>query len=98
MYDSVDVFFIVVDDTDHDRITAGSLVTLSVSLKRTDLINHCEVSVQELVADDPSDLLKETPPLQDGEIDDEVCRSQEHCAISAFLLKIQHIDDDNNML
>ena len=66
------VILLVVDDTDHDRITAGSLVTLSVQLKRTDLLNHCGISIDELMADDLSNPSKESPPPHDGDVDDEV--------------------------
>ena len=66
------VIILVVDDTDHDRITAGSLVTLSVQLKRTDLLNHCGISIDELMADDLSNPFKESPPPHDGDIDEEV--------------------------
>ena len=51
-------------------------MTLSVNLKRTDLLDHCGISVEKLMADDLSDLFKDTPPPLDGEIDDEVSVSQ----------------------
>lgn len=67
------VILLVVDDTDHDRITAGSLVTLSVHLKRTGLIDYCGISIDELMAlEDLSNPFKETPPPHDGDIEDEV--------------------------
>ena len=67
------LFPAVVDDTDHDRITAGSLVTLSVTLHRSSLIEHCGISLEELMAEESSDHNKDAPPLQDGHIpEDEV--------------------------
>ena len=56
-------------------------MTLSVSLERTDLLNHCGISIEELMADDLSDPSMVTPPPLDGEVDDEVCMSQKHYAI-----------------
>ena len=78
-------YFSVVDDSDHDRITAGSLVTLSVTLSRTELLDHCGTSIDELMAEeDPTDPIKETPPPQDGE--DEVCMCQ--CTIQYVMYSV----------
>ena len=60
----------MVDDTDHDRITAGSLVTLSVTLYRTSLIEHCGISLKELQAELSAELSKETTPPPDEHIPD----------------------------
>ena len=59
----------VVDDTDHDRITAGSLITLSVTLYRTSLLDHCGLSIEDLV--EGSEANKEITPVQDGHIPDD---------------------------
>lgn len=76
----------VVDDTDHDRITAGSLVTLSVTLYRTSLFEHCGISVDELIEEASADHNKEeTLPQPDPE--DEVdCR----CTIRIVWWSSQH--------
>ena len=60
----------VVDDTDHDRITAGSLVTLSITLYRTSLIEHCGISLEELQAELSAEQGKETTPPPDRRMSD----------------------------
>lgn len=65
------LYSLVVDDSDHDRITASSLVTLSVTLYRSSLFEHCGISVDDLIAEASADH-KEEESLTQPDPKDEV--------------------------